>query len=322
MAIKQNPKLLKIVEILNTTGYHDGESMGRELGLTRSAIWKQIKKLIGYGVKIDSVKGKGYKLCEPLTLLDRHRIEPALALPVELYLFESIDSTNHFLKNKATADRQQICLSEHQTEGRGRLSREWYSPFAKNIYCSYRYRFHKDVTALAGLSLVCGLAILKTVSPYLQNDYGVKWPNDIVSHNKKIAGILIEVEAEAHDISDVIIGIGINVNMDSTSREIAKPWTSLSQLSQQYLDRNDIVIPLINTLSNYLQQFDNFGLPHFMTEWQQYDYLYGRCITLEHHLQKMVGHAKGINHQGHLLVADADGKLSAFSSGDVSISAF
>lgn len=317
-----NTNLVKIVDILSDGKYHDGTTIGDSLKLTRSAVWKTIKKLESNHIKIDSIKGKGYALLEPLALLNINKIIKKLANPyVDLSIFESIASTNEYLKTFKHSKAVKFCLAEQQTQGKGRLGREWYSPFGKNVYLSCLYPFQKDVSELSGLSLVVSLAILKTLkNSGIHEHLFVKWPNDIIYANKKLSGSLIELQAETHSACQVIIGIGVNVNMlQDEDHQISQPWVSMQKILNTYVDRNDLCANLINNLVEYLAQFERVGLSTFTDEWMQADCLAGKTITVNNANDQIQGKMVGINAQGHLLLQFDNNETRAFSSGDTSI---
>ncbi|WP_232058662.1 biotin--[acetyl-CoA-carboxylase] ligase [Aquicella lusitana] len=319
MMKKFNPNLVKLLNILNDGQYHDGDSVGRRLGMTRSAVWKTIKKLEAYEVAIDSVKGKGYALFDPLILLETQKIKKRLNEKVDLHLFESIASTNDYLKSIKPVKGISFCLAEQQTSGKGRLNREWYSPFGRNIYLSCLYSFQKDISELSGLSLVISLTILKTLKNYGITGLFVKWPNDIVHGNKKIAGSLIEIQAETHGFCQAIIGVGLNVNMLGGDLPITQAWTSMRKILGSPVDRNELCARLINTLLADLREFEEVGFSGFVDRWSEADALANQTITLKNVREEIRGKVAGINEHGHLLLRLANGSIRAFSSGDTSI---
>lgn len=318
MQKKLNKHLIKIVTILNDYQYHDGSTLGEKLKITRSAVWKIIKKLQHYGIQMDSVKGKGYALLEPLTLLNAAKIKKNIEHnSIDIHLFESIHSTSDYLKTVNQHKKIVISLAEQQTKGRGRLQREWYSPFGKNIYFSCLYHFHKDVSELAGLSLVVSLAVFNTLKSYGLGDLlRVKWPNDIIYDNKKLSGSLIDVQAETHGVSHVVIGIGINVNMLNEEANISQAWTSMQKILGRSIDRNALCIQLINQLMSHLNKFNAHGFSHFLDEWMESDCLIHQGITLQNLAEKVHGKVAGVSEHGHLLLQLANGTIQTFSSGD------
>ena len=318
---KFSKNLQQIVKLLNDGEFHDGTSVGKQFSMTRAGIWKTIKKLQDYGVEIKSAKGKGYRLVEPLILLDKNAIKKSLKNKIKIEVLESISSTMDYFKNNTDHKNIQACLAELQTAGRGRFNRHWQTPFAQNISLSLCYPFAKDISQLAGLSTVIGLSICQTLKNYaLTKPLKLKWPNDIIYADKKLGGVLIEIEAESNGWCHAIIGIGLNVNLQHQQQpSISQPWTSLREASGQYIDRNILSAELINDLLKNLEFFSESGLKGFMQEWETYDYLQEKIITLTILNKKITGVAKGISPQGHLLLQQKDGEVIECSSGNASI---
>jgi BirA family biotin operon repressor/biotin-[acetyl-CoA-carboxylase] ligase len=312
--------LIQIASILSDMNYHDGDSIGLKLGITRSAVWKNIKKLEEYGVEVMSVKNKGYALKAPLLLIDQAKIVKELDnLDIRLEVFEDLDSSNNFLKNNIDAKKRRICFAEAQNKGRGRMGGFWYSPFGQNIHMSYCYHFNKDISELNGLSLVVGVGILKAIKEIgIDADVKLKWPNDGNYLNQKLIGILVELQSEAYGESTAVVGIGINVNMLCDKGLIDQSWTSLNKITGKYIDRNVLAVALIHNLNYVLERFAKYGLREFLNDWRELDSLYNKSITLNN--GQYFGIAKGINEHGNLVVELASGELRAFSSGEVSIS--
>jgi BirA family biotin operon repressor/biotin-[acetyl-CoA-carboxylase] ligase len=215
----------------------------------------------------------------------------------------------------------QFCLAEQQTAGRGRLGRDWFSPFAENIYMSCLHPFNKDLSELAGLSLVVSLAVMRALQQFgVAEEVHVKWPNDILCEGKKISGILIDVQAESHGACHAIIGIGVNVNMrHDDAVKITQPWTSMREAGGEYVDRNKAAAALMNHLQDYLQRFEKEGFAAFIKEWEEAEGMSGKMISVKTQQETIRGQAAGINAQGHLLVKLQDGTVRAFSSGDTTV---
>lgn len=311
--------MASVVKILNDGEFHDGTTLGSSLKISRNAVCKAIRKLNNYGIVTDSVKGKGYRMHDKLILLNKKTIlENASDKDFEIDIFESVNSTNEYLKQYYGSPLTRICLTECQTNGKGRLKRSWHSPFGQNIYLSLLYRFQQDVSEMAGLSLVISLAIISALeSLKLPKSAYVKWPNDIVYEGKKLAGTLIEIQAEANGFCSAIIGIGLNVNMISAN--IDQPWTSLRQISGEYIDRNLLCATLLDNIFKYLQKFLTHGFKHFIPQWRGVDYLYDKTINLQTTNAKVRGIAKGINEQGQLVLELSNGQIGAFSYGDTAV---
>ena len=315
-----------LLSILGDGACHSGSALGQALGITRSAIWKQIKQLIDFGIPIKSIPQQGYQLSNQLILLNEQSITQQLqarhsASPFKIHLFTSVDSTNRFLKDLAPSNQLEICCAEIQTQGRGRFGRQWHSPFGENIYCSSRWNLNYDLSKLSGLSLITSLAIRNSLNEFnLATDVKIKWPNDLYWADKKLCGSLIEILAESNGSAQVIIGIGLNVNTDTEKHHLPdKPWCSLYEMTQRYFDRNILIASLIKNLECYLNKFIQTDLNAFMDEWNQSDYLANKDIQITQAHGVLAGKACGINSMGQLIIEDKLGVKHLLSSGDTTL---
>lgn len=239
--------MLTLLELLKDGRFHSGQALGIALGISRSAVWKQLQHLEAeLGLSIHKVRGRGYQLAAPLTLLDPLAIrERAPACDWPVLVLDSIDSTN--AEALRAIERGQaapfLVLAERQTAGRGRRGRKWASPFAENIYYSLVLRIEGGMRQLEGLSLVVGLAVMQALRELGIPAAGLKWPNDVLVGQKKIAGILLELVGDPADVCHVVLGVGINVNMQMTD-EVDQQWTSMRLESGKAFDRNHLVAVL------------------------------------------------------------------------------
>lgn len=318
-----NEKLVEICNILNDLNFHDGTSIGAKLNISRTAVWKWVSKLQSYGIEITKVKGKGYLLKEPLILLDSKKIETLLKSEHSIIdTVESIDSTNNYLNNHNKSAIPHICIAEHQTSGRGRFSREWYSPFGKNIYFSMQYSIKQDISQLGGLSLAVGTIVCKAIEKAckLPNRLMLKWPNDITYNGKKLAGVLIEIRAEVNGNCSVIIGIGINVNMPITNKvTFNQEWASIMQITGSPQDRNNICAILIDKLTIGIEQYLITGFKSYMPEWKKRDSLFGKMIQIQDGNEIFKGIATGVDLQGRLLINLETNIKKAFAAGEATL---
>lgn len=256
--------------------------------------------------------------------LDEQQIREYLSImgdhtPIQLHLLDSIASTNDYFKGKPKTGLVEFCFAETQTQGRGRLGRTWHSPTGINITVSCRWPIPENIETLNGLSSCVSLSILSALRPIITG-LVCKWPNDVYYHDKKLAGILIELNAEMSRLSEAIIGIGLNVNMDESMLSdvfIEKPWTSIQNILGFEQDRNYIAALLLHSLSRYLRRFTERGFTDFLKEWEQCDYLHGKSVTLSAGENNITGIASGINSSGHLLVQMPSGETIAYSSGEI-----
>lgn len=313
----------KIVHVLCDGQFHSGLRMGQDLGMSRTAIWKAMGQLQEYGVAIESQKQKGYRLNETLVLLDHdiifEKLNDSVRNNIDFQLFSSLPSTNDFPGIENHAAKIKVCVSEQQTQGRGRMGRVWQSPFGRNVYLSVQFQFDMDVSEMGGFSLAVATTLVKAFSAIGIEGVQVKWPNDILYEGKKVAGVLIEVKAESNGVTLVNIGMGINVNTPELNESaINQPWTSLSEIKGQYIDRNTLVAELLNGLYQDANIFTVKGLSAFQDDWSAHDFLKDKTITVTQAGNEYTGVANGIDQAGHLLL-NINGTLKSFSSGDTSV---
>lgn len=315
---------LALLRLLSDGEYHSGEAVGDVLGVSRAAVWKQLQKLESLGLTLESTKGKGYRLLEPLALLDDERIRAlagAAGLSNQFHLHLDIDSTNAELLrliNSGEANPGDVVLAESQQAGRGRRGREWVSPFAQNLYYSMAWDFEGGAASLDGLSLVVGLSLVQALADYELEGVGVKWPNDILVNGRKLAGILLEITGDPTGLCHVVIGIGVNVNMRSAAGAIDQPWTSLAQKLSASVDRNALLVRLTQMLAANLQQFEQQGFSGFCDQWAALDAFAGQSVVVTQGAEQIFGTACGVNSKGELLL-EVNGQQQAFNGGEVSL---
>lgn len=314
--------LQTLIDLLNDGEFHSGTALGERLGISRTAIWKYTNQLSQYGIEIESVQNKGHRFKAPLILLKEAEIRKNLDCPahLDLTVLPSISSTNDYLKNSPTTASPSFCITEYQTLGRGRFGRTWHAPFASNIMLSCRWPIKQDVSRLGGLSLCVSLAVTAALTEFGLEDLAIKWPNDVLYRGQKLGGILIEIQAETHGLSQAVIGIGLNVNMPASSNvPIDQAWVSLQSILDQPQDRNQIAALLIAKLHLYLGRFSQKGFAAFRAEWQKQDYLAGKEVSLRFGTETLQGTAKGVDLTGHLLIESLSGQMQTYSAGEVSV---
>ncbi|MCE3230577.1 MAG: uncharacterized protein K0R52_505 [Alphaproteobacteria bacterium] len=316
---KLSSTTLKILNILNDCEVHTGSDMAEALGISRTAVWKIIQRLKKYGVPLQS-RHQGYQLNAPLILLDQKKIETSMKeLKINVELFENISSTRDYLKNKSPLRSHSLCLAEHQSSGKGRLGRTWASPFGQNIYCSLSFTFQKDMGELSGLSLATGILIAEALES-LNLKPLLKWPNDIYLNHQKAGGILVDLIAEAHGTCTAIISVGLNINMKD--RELAgvdQPWTSLEHALNEKLDRNLVLVKIIQSIIKGLESFQDKGFDPFLSLWKRYDYLLDKTISINTGREVVSGICRGITPQGYLRLEHPSKNLETYSCGDATL---
>jgi BirA family biotin operon repressor/biotin-[acetyl-CoA-carboxylase] ligase len=316
---------VEILSILADGEYHSGVEIGAHLGVSRAAVWKQLQKLESFELQIDSVKGRGYRLVGGLDLLNSDRIRGLLSVEAERALgeftiFSLIDSTNDAA---ATAIREgraagYCCLAEQQSAGRGRRGREWRSPFGRNIYLSQVWEFQAGASALEGLSLSVGLAVVRALTKLGVIGLGLKWPNDILYRDKKMAGILLEMHGDPSGVCQVIVGVGLNVDMSgANTADISQPWTDLAQVIGA-VDRNALVADLMSALYLVFQEFSLAGFSAHRDEWCRYDVFSDRAVKVQLGDTYIEGVVAGVDLGGGLILSTDEGER-IFNGGEVSL---
>jgi BirA family biotin operon repressor/biotin-[acetyl-CoA-carboxylase] ligase len=252
-----------------------------------------------------------------MELLNSAAIEQHLSADAKRYfspieIFPELDSTNTYLLNKHETGA--VCLAEQQTAGRGRQGREWISPYARNIYLSVLGEV-PNTPSVSGLSLVAGLSVIQALNALGVEDLRIKWPNDIVYKERKLAGILLEVARHTATTVQVVIGIGINVDMPQDAN-INQPWIDVKTLRPQPLSRNEMVGHLLNVLYAQIKAFNTQQLTAVLQQWPLLDALHDKPVNIQQGAQLLTGVAKGINAQGMLQLQQGE-KILTIGSGEV-----
>src|SRR5450830_1875295 len=313
--------MLTLLKLLKDGRFHSGEALGAALGVSRSAVWKQLQHLEAeLNLPIHKVRGRGYQLASPLVFLNAEDIAlKAASLVWPVYISDSIDSTNAEALRLVDAGCMApfLVLAEQQTAGRGRRGRKWVSPFAQNVYYSLVLRIDGGLRQLEGLSLVVGLAVMQCLRELGVKGAALKWPNDVLVGHKKIAGILLELVGDPADICHVVLGIGINVNMQKAA-EVDQQWTSAQLETGSTVDRNDLVARLGLQLQSYLQRHKAFGFTALQEEWEQNHLWQGRAVSLIAGVNQIDGVVLGVDRQGALRL-NVDGVEKIYSGGELSL---
>lgn len=319
----------KILALLRESeGYLSGEEMSRRLGVSRAAVWKAIDGLRREGYTIDSATNRGYRLSAAPDLLTEGEIQPFLhteRIARHLEVFQSIDSTNNYLKREAQnglPDGSAV-IADEQTGGRGRRGRSFSSPSGKGIYFSVLLR--PDVAPAEAVDLTAYVAV--AVCDGIQEATGlrpqIKWTNDIIMNDHKVCGILTEmsIEGESGALQYVIPGIGVNVNQraEDWPEELQAIAGSVAQAAGHPVSRGRLAACLLNAL-------DRTYLDWLAGRRQPYLERYRRdCITLGREVRlirpdgETVAQAVGIDDRFGLVIRHPDGREETVTSGEVSV---
>lgn len=303
--------------------FHTGDELGRDLHVSRTAIWKQLKKVEKMGIPLTSIRGKGYRIEGGLDLLSRDLISENLSLETRqlvtsLEVLGVVGSTNINAMTKAVEGNSgYVCTAEQQTAGKGRHQRNWVSPYGANLYFPVVWEFAGGIAALEGLSLAVGVTVADALTNAGIEDVQLKWPNDVLHEQRKLAGILLEITGDAAGPCQVVIGIGINVNMPKTV-EIDQPWTDVNSILERAISRNELLARLLNELMPMLSKFEQLGFRAYRDRWQMRDAYYGKEVHLIMGNQIITGTAEGVDDTGAIVVQTTAGRKT-FTGGEVSL---
>jgi BirA family transcriptional regulator, biotin operon repressor / biotin---[acetyl-CoA-carboxylase] ligase len=317
---------MQLLRLLSDGQFHSGQELGSIIGISRTAVWKQIAALRRRGLVLEVQPGKGYRLTTPLEWWSRDALLAGMSslsrsLLSGLLIEDKTGSTNDVVMTLMRQSPQSgfVCLSEEQTAGRGRRGRDWLSPFGGNFYGSLGWTFPEGVAVVDGLSLAVGVAVIRALRRYGMSTAQLKWPNDIVVGQAKLGGVLIELQAESEGPCHVVIGLGLNLSLPSdASRVLGRLVTDVATETQAVVRRNELGSFLLDELFHLVSTYPEKGFPSIREEWMKYDALLG-CEVIVTGLDKdLSGLARGVDSHGALRVHTAEGEV-LLHGGEVSL---
>ena len=315
----------KVLRLLADAEFHSGAKLARDLGVTRGTIWNAVRALAAAGVEVYRVRGRGYRLAQPVSLLDaaaiaRHAGSAASRFAVEVV--DVADSTNTLLMQRAAADAPggSVIAAECQRAGRGRMGRAWHADIGGALTFSVLWRFGQGAAALAGLSLAAGVALVRALSEAGAGDVQLKWPNDVLWRGRKLAGMLIEMHGDALGPSAVVIGIGLNVRLsDATRARIDQPVADRETACGRVRDRSAVLGAILAELAPVLDAFSKDGFAPIRDEWQRHHAHQGRRVVIRLPGGRTdEGIARGVGEDGALLF-ESGNALRRLHSGEISL---
>ncbi|PKH02339.1 biotin--[acetyl-CoA-carboxylase] synthetase [Psychromonas sp. MB-3u-54] len=308
-----------LLTLLADGEFHSGEKIGERLGVSRTSVNNYIKGLQGIGVDIYKVPGRGYQSATLIKLLNEQKIRQLCGYD-NIKVEQIVDSTNQILLDQIpNLENGQTCIAEYQLAGRGRRGRTWVSPFASHLYFSFYWYFDSGLDKISGLSLLVGIAVVNTLEKMGIQGVSLKWPNDIYYQGKKLAGILIELNAQATAACHCVIGIGINIKMPpEQAKLISQPWADLNALMPTGVDRNELSATLIKELQYLLPRYEKFGLTPYLPRWFELDCFLDKKVNLLIADTVTTGICRGVNTQGALLL-EIEGQVKEFIGGEISL---
>lgn len=305
--------------------FHSGEMLAQQFGVTRATVNNALRDAAHFGLTLYSVRGRGYRLARPLQWLDAGLIDAQLGAArddLHIEILDHASSSNALLLQRAAqgAASGTVLAVEWQNAGRGRLGKTWHSGLGEALTFSLLWRFECGLAALSGLSLVVGVAMMRAMHELGVQGVGLKWPNDLLLNEGKLAGILIEAQGDMLGPSAVVIGIGLNLFVPEALRErIDQPVSDLSALEQAMPERNRVLAVSLKHLASVLHDFAGEGFAPMRDEWESHHVFQQRPVRLLlPDGNQIAGMALGVTDEGALRLATAQGER-IFNAGEVSL---
>ncbi len=299
--------------------------MAAHFRISRATVFNLLNAAERHGVRVHAVRGKGYRLAEPLSWLDEDELHALLAGPGQGYTLKTVaetHSTNTLLSQYALAGapHRSVLYADYQPAGRGRRGRSWQSPLGGGLAFSVLWRFERGMGELSGLSIAVGLALARALSSFCPLTIRLKWPNDVLAGYRKLAGILVEVQGELSGPSFAVIGIGVNEHLAERHRqEIDQAVVDLAEMGVS-ISRARLLHAILAELAQSMELFEREGVRPILTEWPHWHAHEGRAVSLlTPDGQRHSGIASGLDEAGNLLLTLASGEMRKFSSGEVSL---
>ena len=305
--------------------YLSGETLAQKLGVSRNAVWKAVRLLQEEGFPIEAKKKTGYRLAQGIDLLTEETVRPYLhsrILGHPLYVYPELPSTNNTCKAlvRDGAKHGTVVAANCQTAGKGRRGRTWESPADQNIYMSLLLRPEIAPVKAPMLTLVMAYAAAMALRECTGLDVQIKWPNDLVINGKKICGILTEMSTEIDYINYVVIGIGINTNIEQFPEELKQTATSLRIEAGHSIRRSPLIAAIMRWFEKaYAEFMKTEDLSGIQKAYNELLVNCGREVRVLEPKGEWQAEALGINNGGELLVRKADGSETAVYAGEVSV---
>jgi BirA family transcriptional regulator, biotin operon repressor / biotin---[acetyl-CoA-carboxylase] ligase len=325
-----NNRTWQLLNLLADGEFHSGEVLANQLGVSRASVFNALAGVADYGVLLQRIRGRGYRLTRPWQRLEQSEVARWLgkdAGQFDIEILPQAASSNTLLLQRASpgianggAPGGSVLAVELQTAGRGRMGRKWHSGLGSSLTFSLLWRFDCGLNSLSGLSLAVGVAIVRALEKLGAQGVQLKWPNDILTEQGKLAGVLIEAQGDMLGPSAVVIGIGLNCALPaSLVPQIGQPASALDEICAAIPTRNQLLAVLLQELARVLQQFAQSGFAALREEWERNHFHQNKPIQLHTADGKTVnGIARGVSTSGELCLETAQG-MRPFNSGEVGV---
>lgn len=311
-----------------------GEELSKNFDISRTAVWKYINNLKADGYVLEASTRVGYKLVSGPCVFNGYEIASNLGTETigkKILYFESIDSTNNYAKKMALegAEEGLAVVAGSQSDGRGRLGRKWNSPSGAGIYMSIILKPALLPEEVQIITLAASVAVVEAISRITGIKPGIKWPNDVLLEDKKICGILTEMNSEIERVNFIVLGIGINYNLqhDEFPAELADKATSLSAYAGDHginikkLSRLEIVRAVLQEMDKIYCLIPKHGHAEIIDKWKEYSVTLGREVRIISGETEYSAVAEDLTDDGKLIVRCNDGSARLVQSGEVSLCA-
>ncbi len=300
--------------------YVSGEEISRSANISRAAIWKYMQELRRDGYEIEAVPHLGYQLVSVPDKLLAHEIQFDLKTKIlgsKVFYHDTLTSTmdEAFKLGMEGMPEGTVVCAESQTKGRGRLGRSWSSPKYKGIYFSIILRPKLAPAELAKLTLLTAVAVAEAVAKVSGVDARIKWPNDLLVKNKKLAGILTELRAEVDQMKFVVVGIGLNVN--NTAAQLVDGATSLKQEAGKGFSRIEVLQEILRSFEKWYSRLEKKGFDEVIPAWKERSHTLGKWVRITDPAGAVEGVAFDLDHDGGLLIRQDSGVIVKKMAGDV-----
>jgi len=309
-----NIGLLKVLSFLQSheNEYLSGQDLSDVLKISRVAVWKHIEKIRSLGYNIKSKQKRGYKFVSSTNKLLPWEISKMLTTKLigkRIYYFDTIDSTQTFALqiSKKNKENGSLVIAEKQTGGQGRLKRKWRSPTG-GIWFSIILHPELEISDTTIIPLATSFALANAIKKTCKINVNVKWPNDITKDGKKLAGILIDTSIQGSKIENLVLGIGINFNVNVIQLEKQlKNTPNFYGVTSLSLFKNDIqqielLIQFLLELEKVIYDLTNGKRLQIIKEWSTYAEMLGKSIHVNTNKGKISGTAKKIDSDGGLII--------------------
>ncbi|KGX87943.1 biotin--[acetyl-CoA-carboxylase] ligase [Pontibacillus litoralis] len=304
--------------------YVSGQMLSDQLNISRPAVWKHMKELEKDGYVMEAVPRKGYRILSFPNKVSQNTIQWGLKtkwLGQHMLHKTSTPSTQMLAHNQAQngSAHGTVIIADEQTNGRGRLHRQWYSHKGEGIWMSMILRPTMEPHLSPQLTLLAATVLAETLKRHCGVKPQIKWPNDILIHDKKVAGILTELQAEQDQVNYIVLGIGMNVNQPNTAfiGELQRKATSLHLQTNQTWDISALVQDILQTFEKRYDEYMENGFAHVKLRWEAFGYKLGEIVPIHTHQNKWYGRLMGIEEDGALYVLDENGQGHILYSAEI-----